>query len=256
MEDPLPAVLERVRVARDFLELRRVIHADGQFAGLSDAETTTSTVIQWLHDIVADRRDHIEVGADSQFSLRHLIPYPFRVAIQTVALSEGWPAEGLALAVASNVGWLEHPATRIRQRVADEHQRSPNIGIFHGMDPSLGKSSLKRYVTTTVLQGDCIDANIKEGIAVCSDGTLKGHRTSLENISRSGIETDEVTTAYHCGSGPDSTTRGMHFASREKLCTFVNGERDSCLTGHERAPPRGPRPPGRTAHPTRSAGAL
>ena len=37
---------------------------------------------------------------------------------------------------------------------------------------------------------------------------------------------------YHCGSGPDSTTRGMHFASREKLCTFVNGERDSCLTGH------------------------
>ena len=69
------------------------------FGALSDAETTTSTVIQWLHDIVADRRDHIEVGADSQFSLRHLIPYPFRVAIQTVALSEGWPAEGFALEV-------------------------------------------------------------------------------------------------------------------------------------------------------------
>ncbi len=64
------------------------------------------------------------------------------------------------------------------------------------------------------------------------DGTLKGHRTSLLNNACSGIETDEVTSAYHCASSPESTTRGVHFASREKLCTFINGERDSCLTGN------------------------
>ena len=64
------------------------------------------------------------------------------------------------------------------------------------------------------------------------DGTLKGHRTSIFNQGRSGVERYEITTAYQCGSSADGMLRGVHFACREKLCTFVNAERDGCITGH------------------------
>jgi len=215
--DPLSDLLSKITSARTVQDLRAVIHPAGLFDGLNNAEATYTTTSRWLCEIEADQQNHVEIGADDSFSIRMLLPVPFRVAIQTVALAEGWPAEGLLLAVASNVGWLEHHATRLKQRSTDDHGRSPNIGFFHGMDPSMGKSSLKNYATRTLLQGDDVEQTIKDGIAVCVDGTLKGHRTSLANVFRSGIETDEVTTAYHCGSGPESTTRGMHFASREKL---------------------------------------
>ena len=36
---------------------------------------------------------------------------------------------------------------------------------------------------------------------------------------------DNISTA-------DGMLRGVHFACREKLCTFVNAERDGCITGH------------------------
>ena len=43
---------------------------------------------------------------------------------------------------------------------------------------------------------------------------------------------NEVTTAYHCGTSGENSTRGLHFASREKMNTWVNCERDSVATGH------------------------
>ena len=52
------------------------------------------------------------------------------------------------------------------------------------------------------------------------------------NLHRSGTVIDEVSAAYHCGSSPESTTRGIHFVSREKMNTWVNCERDSCVTGN------------------------
>ena len=76
-----------------------------------------------MRKIERDQRDHVEVGADSMFSLRFLLPVPFRISIQTVALAEGWPTEGLALAVASNVGWLELKTWRNSQQIAT----SPNF---------------------------------------------------------------------------------------------------------------------------------
>ena len=96
-----------------------------------------------------------------------MIPVPFRLACQTVALAEGWPAEALVMGIASNVGWLEHHETRVKQRSIDEHERSPNIGFFEGMAPSLRKSSLKKFVTRSCLQGGDIPQNIREGTAVC-----------------------------------------------------------------------------------------
>ena len=68
--------------------------------------------------------------------------------------------------------WLEHPATRVQQRANDEHQRGANIGFFKGLDPSLGKSSLKRFVTETLLQGRNIPQAAREGTATCGNGTV------------------------------------------------------------------------------------
>ena len=86
------------------------------------------------------------------FSIHYLVPAPFRVAIQVVALAEGWPHEALLLAIVSNVGWLEHPETRLKVRARDVHSRTPNFPIFIGGDPSIRKSSLKQYTSRTLLQ--------------------------------------------------------------------------------------------------------
>ena len=54
---------------------------------------------------------------------------------------------------------------------------------------------------------------------------------SILNMQRSGTVTDEPAAVYHVGASPDFSTRGLHFVSREKYNTWVNGEKDSSKTG-------------------------
>ncbi len=229
LPDPLENLLQQIHDCRDMAGLRALIHPQGLFAGLRNADGTYATVRGWLNEIKADHRNHYEFN-QTHYSIKLLMPIPFSLAIQTVASAEGWPAEALAIAIGSNVGWLEHHGTRLKQKQNDDHSRGQNIPFFQGMDPSLRKTSLKTFTTQTCMQGANILPAIRDGSATCVDGTLKGHRNSILNRDRSGIETDEVTGAYHCSSGEASTQRGMHFAPREKILCFVNGERDAAMT--------------------------
>ena len=226
LPDPLENVLQQIRDCRDMATFRALIHPEGLFEGLRNGDGTYATVRTWLSAIKADQRNHLELNA-TPYSIKKIMPVPFALAIQTVASAEGWPTEALAIAIASNVGWLEHHETRLKQKQSDEHSRGQNIPFFQGMDPSLRKSSLKTFTTQTCMRGANILPEIRNGTATCVDGTLKGHRNSLLNLNRSGIETDEITNAYQCSSGD---ARGMHHASREKVLGYVNGERDSVLT--------------------------
>ena len=229
LTDPLEKLLQQINDCQDMTSLRSLIHPQGLFADLNSADKTYATVREWLNQIKSDHRNHCELSQAS-YSIKLLVPIPFAVAIQTVSLAEGWPPEALAIAIGSNVGWLEHHGTRLKQRRNDAHSRGQNIGFFQGMDPSMRKSSLKTFVTQTCLQGANILTEIRDGTATCVDGTIKGHRNCILNTHRSGIEADEVTGAYQCSSGDRDTQRGMHFAPREKILGFVNGERDSVCT--------------------------
>ena len=115
--------------------------------------------------------------------------------------------EFLLLAVCSNVGWLENVETRLRVSQEEQHERTPNIPILVGGDPSIRKSSLEKYVRHTLLQGENVPAELRDGTVTSGDGTIKGHRDALLKHRRSGIVTSEITTVYNCGTSRDECSR-------------------------------------------------
>ena len=70
---------------------------------------------------------------------------------------------------------------------------------------------------------------VRHGTCTAVDGTLRGHRNNLYNYGRSGLSTDEISSAYKTSQSEDAV--GNHFANRQKMCTFVHCETDSVVTG-------------------------
>ena len=128
----------------------------------------------------------------------------------------------------ANTGWLEEVNTRLRHRQGDEHERTPSVPSFSGLPPTMRKSSLHKFITATVLSGIRVPEAIREGKCLCVDGGLKGHRTNLYVHSRSCISTDEIACAYKCKQSLDAT--GIHFAVKQKVCTYVHCEPDKAVT--------------------------
>ena len=188
------------------------------------------TILRWLREILADDRGHRVIGADPTFSLRGLLPVPFQRVLARVSAKEEWPVESLMNAVFSNVGWLEHHHTRLREYPGEEHGRSPNIPCLHGMDPSARKSSSKEYCTSTLLALEEAPEFIRDGLATGTDGTVRGHRTSIVSYQRSGVVSDEVSNTYETPYSEQG--KGIHYLGRSKLATYVNCERDTQVTGN------------------------
>ncbi|CAK0852668.1 unnamed protein product [Prorocentrum cordatum] len=101
---------------------RTALHPTGLFNGLQGERGARETAKQWLGEMLADPRDHKEVGMDPSFSIRLLLPRPFRTAVVAVASREGWQPEALAQGIMSNAGWLGHHATddQCPRRCAEE----------------------------------------------------------------------------------------------------------------------------------------
>ena len=154
---------------------------------------------------------------------------PFRKALLALSIREMWPQEFLHQGILANTGWLEEVNTRLRHRENDEHQRTPNVPAIAGMPPTARKSSLHTFITKTCLSGPRVPDRISTGQCCCTDGTLKGHRTNLYGHRRSGISTDEIACAYKTKQSFDAT--GIHFATKQKMCTWLHCEPDSSVTG-------------------------
>ena len=97
------------------------------------------------------------------------------------------------------------------------------------MPPTARKSSLHNFITRTCLSGDSVPDIIKRGQCVITDGTLKGHRTNIYAHRRSGISTDEIACVYKTEQSQEAV--GIHFAIKQKLCTYLHCEADSAVTG-------------------------
>ena len=141
--DPLAPLLESLARCSSAGALRKVALPDSLFEGFRDVEDTYATVTSWLNSIYEDDRDNRAIAQDPAFSIKLLVPTPFRVAVQTVGLRQAWPPEALLLGLQSSIGWMERPDTRIWEVLGDEQMRTPNIPFFIGMKASMRKTSLK-----------------------------------------------------------------------------------------------------------------
>lgn len=141
--DPLEPMIQRLRACNTTKALRKETVPLELFSGFQDGDATYETIRSWLDAILADDRTNRAIAEDTTFSIRLLAPIPFRLAVQTVALRQAWPTEGLLLSAQSNIGWMEMPDTRIWEVDGDEQARSPNIPFFIGLKASMRKTSLK-----------------------------------------------------------------------------------------------------------------
>ena len=218
-----------IRDASTLSDLRAQVYPADLCRGLINTSAVKQTVLQWLREIDSDPRDHQQIGADPIFSIRLLVPIPYWKAITTVSMQQGWPAEALLQGVSVNTGWLEHHATRLVDVPDAHHKRTPNIAAFYSAPPSLRKSSLKELVASKLIATESMPDVLRDGSLVCGDGTVKGLKACIQNHDRAGLVSDEVTSCYETPWAESS--RGVHFACKSKLLSYVNTERDSTITG-------------------------
>ena len=93
------------------------------------------------------------------------------------------------------------------------------------------KSSLKTFATETLLSSDDVPEGIRTNAHTCTDGTIKGIRAGLTvtEAQRCGLVSDEITNTYGLGN---SDTTGLHMSNKNKLCTWLNAEKDIVKTRH------------------------
>ena len=64
-------------------------------------------------------------------------PVPFETSLRTIARKEGWEPETFMAPFLSNIGWMEHPGTRLRLQPDEEHRRGCVVQIVCAGDPSM-----------------------------------------------------------------------------------------------------------------------
>ena len=226
--DPSLAAIRALDAVPNAAAFRTALRPTGLFNGLQDERGARETAKQWLGEMLADPRDHKEVGMDPSFSIRLLLPRPFRTAVVAVASREGWQPEALMQGIMSNAGWSEHHATVLKETADETHSRKPTIAIFGAAMPSTRKTSLARFVSVSLL--DDTDEGRQLQACTCGDATLRGLLNCISTHERSGLVNDEITTAYDTTFSQGS--RGCHYAGKPTMLKFVNGERSITMTGH------------------------
>ena len=74
------------------------------------------TVQKMLDEIVGEsnnKKTLRDVAADPRFTLRRLLPKPFRLGAETVCMSEGWHPESFVACMDNNNAFLEEPGTAL-----------------------------------------------------------------------------------------------------------------------------------------------
>ena len=132
--------------------------------------------------------------------------------------------------VVANTGWLESLSTRLRIHADDYHELTSNVPAMAGVEASLRKSSLHKFVMSKLVGGPNVPAHIRDGRCVCIEGTgkpVKSHRINILNYGRSGISSDEIACVYKTAESKDPSSS---FVRKRRLCTFVHCETDKSIT--------------------------
>ena len=231
-QDPMERWLSQYSACTDDQEGLLLLHTKTTFQGIGSPDACYQTVRAWLLAAAQDPRDHHGVAGGFAFSTRDMLPVPFETSLRTIARKEGWEPETFMAPFLSNIGWMENPGTRLRLQPDEEHRRGCVVQVVCAGDPSMRKSSLKEYASKTLLSHADVPAPIREGRCTSTDATIKGIRSSIqEHQGRAGIISDEIATTYAVTSGRDVRASGVHFGNKDKMCTWLNCEDDSTVTG-------------------------
>ena len=231
VKDPMHDAMSEYLACCDEAKSLELLHNKSTYQGLGSPEASYQTVLKWLNAALKDPRDHHSVASDFAFSTREMLPVPFEVSLRTIARKEGWEPETFMAPILSNIGWMEHPGTRLRLQPDEEHRRGCVVQIVCAGDPSMRKSSLKDFTSKKLLSHADVPAVIKAGGATCTDATIKGIRASIKEYGRAGIISDEIATTYAVTSGRETRHSGLHYGNKEKMCTWLNCEDDKTVTG-------------------------
>lgn len=231
VEDPVCNILRHYLECKDDGQSLLLLHTKSAYQGLGTEDSCYQTVRAWLSAALADPSDHHRLANDFAFSTRDMLPVPFEASLRTICRKEGWEPETLMAPFLSNIGWMEHPSTRLRLPPDEEHRRGCIVQIVCAGDPSMRKSSLKEFTSKTLLSHADVPPVIRAGDATSTDATIKGIRASLKEHGRGGIISDEIATTYAVTSGRDARNCGLHYGNKEKMCTWLNCEDDKNATG-------------------------
>ena len=109
------------------------------------------------------------VTGSAEFSLRCLLAVPHRPAVCALSSNNGWLKEGMMQWLFFNIGWLEHHCTRIVDMSGAEHRRAAIIAPFFGGPLSVRRSSLKKFISHTLLDVSGMAEEIAQGLFTCTD---------------------------------------------------------------------------------------
>ena len=151
VKDPMHDAMSEYLACRDEAQSLSLLHTKSTYQGLGSPEASYQTVLKWLNAALKDPRDHHAVASDFAFSTREMLPVPFEVSLRTIARKEGWEPETFMAPILSNIGWMEHPGTRLRLQPDEEHRRGCVVQIVCAGDPSMRKSSLKDFTSKKLL---------------------------------------------------------------------------------------------------------
>ena len=171
--------------------------------GLETPAGCSETAVEFLNEMLQDHRSHRELGSDPTLSLEDLVPLPFAVALSNLASHHGWSAEAIMQAFVSNVNWLEHEETVLRETDGDSWFCSPPIAMFGGAPPSSRKNSLAEFSSRVLLGVHGAPPHT----CTCGFATERGFHNCIASNGRAGLVSPDISSVYDTGDTMSQTMR-------------------------------------------------
>ena len=206
-------------------------------AGLSNDRDIATTIGNALERILLDDHTPRDVAADANYTIANQLPKPIATMIQTIALSQGWSEECLAGCLVSNMGFLEHEATRLTLCRQSSHTVTTNVPILIAATRSARTSSLISYSTNLMMSDNSPCEGLGNGRGVIQQvATMQGIEKAIVAHRRASVTSDCLVNTYQTPwSEPAS---GFTYMDPSTMNTCLDCEQIDSTTGGAQAPLR------------------
>ena len=113
VEDPVESLVKALKACASADAVEELIWPEDHFDGMDGEDELYTTIRDTLDHIVESEKSHREIATDVRFTLRRLMPEPFRLAAETLCIAEGWHPESFVSCMDNNIAFLEEPGTAL-----------------------------------------------------------------------------------------------------------------------------------------------
>ena len=117
---------------------------------------------------------------------------------------------------------MEHHATTLTNVDDVEHRVSPNIAVAIGLPASSRKSGLLEHCDGLMLNLSGLPPSMNRGVLI-TEATKKGIESMLFSQQRALVSSGEACCTVEI-PGYSDTKSGVHFVSKQRLCTWTQAE--------------------------------